>query len=181
MLVSCGDCTEFPFITQQIFRTDSRARNPHISGMADTTRKALKKLRERAGYTVRELAKAIGMGASSYAYYEQDYKKEVLPLPFVKKLLPALTSRGVPEEDVVALAGVTEIRDAAIPESAVLTLETAYRAISEIAQETDLTLSSVELDQLAAELYRELVFEAGIVPEDRAARLVLQFRPKGRA
>ena len=75
----------------------------------------LKRLRAQAGYSVRQLAAALretgskyGQSPSSYAYYENDYKKPYLPADLVDALAPLLLDRGTPpigERQVLALAG----------------------------------------------------------------------------
>jgi transcriptional regulator with XRE-family HTH domain len=75
----------------------------------------LKRFREQAGYSVRQLAAALrdtgskyGQSPSSYAYYENDYKKPYLPLELVDALVPLLRDRGTPpigERQILALAG----------------------------------------------------------------------------
>ncbi|MFT9253831.1 MAG: helix-turn-helix transcriptional regulator, partial [Acetobacter okinawensis] len=72
----------------------------------------LKALRERAGYTIREFARELGYGDkfSSYRMYETTYKKDVLPLPMVKTMVPLLNGRGEPPitaNEVWNLAGVS--------------------------------------------------------------------------
>ncbi|MFT8863585.1 MAG: helix-turn-helix transcriptional regulator, partial [Acetobacter fabarum] len=72
----------------------------------------LKTLRERAGYTIREFARDLGYGEkfSSYRMYETSYKKDVLPLPMVKSMVPLLNGRGDPPitaNEVWNLAGVS--------------------------------------------------------------------------
>lgn len=72
----------------------------------------LKALRERAGYTIREFARELGYGEkfSSYRMYETSYKKDVLPLPMVKAMVPLLGGRGEPPitaNEVWNLAGVS--------------------------------------------------------------------------
>ncbi|MDH3703593.1 MAG: hypothetical protein OEU46_20025 [Alphaproteobacteria bacterium] len=76
----------------------------------------LKRLRERAQMSVRQLAVALksagskyGRSASSYAYYENEYKKPYLPADLVDALGPLLAGRGDPpisDQQVAALAGV---------------------------------------------------------------------------
>ena len=76
----------------------------------------LKLLRERAQMSVRQLAMALkaagskyGRSASSYAYYENEYKKPYLPADLVEALGPLLAGRGDPpisEPQVAALSGV---------------------------------------------------------------------------
>jgi transcriptional regulator with XRE-family HTH domain len=75
----------------------------------------LKRLREQAGYSVRQIAAALrdigskyGQSPSSYAYYENDYKKTYLPVDLVDALTSILRDRGTPpigERQVLALAG----------------------------------------------------------------------------
>lgn len=75
----------------------------------------LKRLRECAGYSVRGLAAALkeagsnyGRSPSSYAYYENDYRKPYLPVDLVDALAPLLCGKGAPpirDRDVLALAG----------------------------------------------------------------------------
>ena len=57
---------------------------------------ALKALRERAGLSVREVARAIGLGESysTYATYERAFKKPFLPMDLAQKLSKALAGRG---------------------------------------------------------------------------------------
>lgn len=72
----------------------------------------LKALRERAGYTIRDFARALGYGDkfSSYRTYETSYKKEELPLAMVKLMVPLLSGRGEPPittAEIWNLAGLT--------------------------------------------------------------------------
>ncbi|WP_336764292.1 S24 family peptidase [Asaia sp. VD9] len=71
----------------------------------------LKALRNRAGWTVRAFADAMGYGEkqSSYRTYEDTYKKPFLPIDFVEKAVPLLVDRGEPPielREVWELAGV---------------------------------------------------------------------------
>ena len=80
----------------------------------------LKRLREHAGYSIRQLAAALrdtgsdyGQSPSSYAYYENGYKKPYLPVDLVDALAPLLLDRGSPpigEGQLLALAGPTRNR-----------------------------------------------------------------------
>ena len=75
----------------------------------------LKRLRECAGFSVRGLATALkdaessyGRSPSSYAYYENEYRKPYLPMDLVDALAPLLCGKGAPpikDRDVLALAG----------------------------------------------------------------------------
>lgn len=55
---------------------------------AGTAARKLKALREEAGLSVGEVAKAIGKRKSSYQYYEDEFKKERLPPELVGDLIP---------------------------------------------------------------------------------------------
>lgn len=65
----------------------------------------LKRLREEAGLTVEKLADEIGWVKSTYAYYEDDFKGEHLPMKLVKPLLEVLHSHGIAAQRVWALSG----------------------------------------------------------------------------
>ena len=68
----------------------------------------LKELRERANFSVRGLAAAIGMNASTYATYEHNYKKDYLPPDLINRLILVLRQRGEPRiliEELLELAG----------------------------------------------------------------------------
>lgn len=70
--------------------------------------RSLKALRKRAGLSVRQLAHEIGMGPSSYSYYEDGFKGEYLPWDVVSKLvkiLPGAGNHSVTETEVQLLAG----------------------------------------------------------------------------
>ena len=80
--------------------------------MAETSAAArnLKRLRERSGLSVREVASAIERPASTYASYEDKYRKSYLPLELAKQLEAVLVGLGEPpitSNDILALAGVT--------------------------------------------------------------------------
>jgi transcriptional regulator with XRE-family HTH domain len=68
----------------------------------------LKLLRQRAGFSIREVAQALGMEhGSSYQHYEDRFKKPLLPLDLVMKLVPIFEAGGVEPGDLYALAGVS--------------------------------------------------------------------------
>ena len=69
--------------------------------------RSLKSLREEAGLTMRQLADAIPMSATSYQHYEDRYKKPLLPLPFALQVAVALARHGIDPARVTALAGTT--------------------------------------------------------------------------
>ena len=67
----------------------------------------LKLLRRRAGLSIREVAQALGMEhGSSYQHYEDRFKKPLLPLDLVMKLVPIFEAGGVEPGELYALAGV---------------------------------------------------------------------------
>lgn len=67
---------------------------------------ALKRLRNQAGLSVRAVAAAIGCPPSTYASYEDKYKKARLPLDLVERLVPVFASKGVPPAALFELAGL---------------------------------------------------------------------------
>lgn len=71
----------------------------------------LKALRARAvpKLSVRGMADALGMPASTYAAYEDPakYKKPILPLPLAKQIADILVERGIERAEVMQLAGLT--------------------------------------------------------------------------
>jgi len=70
--------------------------------------RSLKALRNRASLSVRQLAQELGMGPSSYSYYEDGFKGEYLPWDVVSKLvkvLPGLGNPPVTDTEVQQLAG----------------------------------------------------------------------------
>ena len=94
------------------FALHCAARSYKLGAMAETSAAArdLKRLRERSGLSVREVASAIDRPASTYASYEDKYRKPYLPLELAKQLETVLVGQGEPpitSNDVLALAGVT--------------------------------------------------------------------------
>ncbi|HLJ21411.1 MAG TPA: S24 family peptidase [Stellaceae bacterium] len=67
----------------------------------------LKQVRTRAGLSIRQVAEALGMEhGSSYQHYEDRFKKPLLPLDLILRLVPIFGPRGVEAADLFALAGV---------------------------------------------------------------------------
>ncbi|HLJ63015.1 MAG TPA: LexA family transcriptional regulator [Stellaceae bacterium] len=67
----------------------------------------LKRLRQRAQLSIRDVAASLGMEhGSSYQHYEDRYKKALLPLELVVKLAPIFAKGGVDTAELFALAGV---------------------------------------------------------------------------
>src|SRR5690349_13033260 len=90
------------FVVQQ--RTDWRAM------LVSAVSRQLKQLRQKAGLSIREVAQALGMEhGSSYQHYEDRYKKPLLPLDLVRRLVPIFAQGGVAGGDLFELAGVSAI------------------------------------------------------------------------
>jgi phage repressor protein C with HTH and peptisase S24 domain len=67
----------------------------------------LKLLRQRAGLSIREVAQALGMEhGSSYQHYEDRFKKPLMPLELVLKLVPVFEPRGIEPAELYAWAGI---------------------------------------------------------------------------
>src|SRR5579875_2501953 len=97
---------------QRIFRMDCHCGKPAQIAMAKASPVALKlkRLRERTGLSVREMAAKLDYeSASSYAYYENEFKKSFLPLDLVQKLAPIAESYGIERSEVMALAGINGV------------------------------------------------------------------------
>jgi phage repressor protein C with HTH and peptisase S24 domain len=76
--------------------------------------KELKRLREsaRPEVTIREMASELRMPShTSYAYYEDGYKKPLLPQDIARKAASFLSKRGVDENEVLALGGLVPTAD----------------------------------------------------------------------
>ncbi len=102
------------FVLQCVFKSYKMATMAETSAAA----RDLKRLRERSGLSVREVASAIERPASTYASYEDKYRKPYLPLELAKQLETVLVGRGEPaitSNDVLALAGVTRALFASEP------------------------------------------------------------------
>jgi len=67
----------------------------------------LKQIRARAGLSIRQVAEALGMEhGSSYQHYEDRFKKPLLPLDLVLRLVPIFGPQGVDAAELLALAGI---------------------------------------------------------------------------
>src|SRR5581483_424230 len=76
---------------------------PEVSAVS----RRLKQVRQRAGISIRQVAEALGMEhGSSYQHYEDRFKKPLLPLELVLKLVPIFEPRGIDPAELFALAGV---------------------------------------------------------------------------
>ena len=151
--------------------------------------KELKLLRKQAGFSVRGLASAlaeagakIGRSASSYAYYENEYKKPYLPVDLVDLLVPILAGRGMPpitERQVLRLGGPArngvwhtklefseeisaskQSSRAASSIDADLLAEVIEQVVQQAA-ELKMDLSTSQHANLIAEVYRRVVADSG--------------------
>jgi|SRR5579863_975974 len=68
----------------------------------------LKELRRQARLSVRELADELGMPHSTYASYEDKFKRPFLPMEIGRKLSVVLAKHGVEKGDVLALTGAPD-------------------------------------------------------------------------
>jgi AcrR family transcriptional regulator len=78
-------------------------------GMRDVSAvsRRLKQIRSRAGLSIRQVAEALGMEhGSSYQHYEDRFKKPLLPLDLILRLVPIFGPKGVEAAELFALAGV---------------------------------------------------------------------------
>jgi len=139
----------------------------------------LKRLRERAAYSVRQLAAALakagspyGGSPSTFAYYESQYRRPYLPGDLVESLAPLLKGRGDPpitERQVLALGGpqfnslwvasgiVGENRsDAPHAEIDDILLTRILERIAGLAAAHAIALTDGQRARLAARLYRRI-------------------------
>lgn len=140
----------------------------------------LKHLRERAGYSVRQLAAALmeagspyGRSASTFAYYESQFRRPYLPGDLVESLVPLLEGRGEPpisERQVLALGGPQFnslwVASGVIGEKAAdktagdiddTLLARILERIAGLATDGEIVLSDQQRARLAARLYRLVV------------------------
>lgn len=79
------------------------------AGSMEPVRAKLKAMREaaRPKLSVREMAEQLGFGRDNhnrYAYYENVFAKDVLPIDLTRKIADILETRGIDREDVMRLA-----------------------------------------------------------------------------
>src|SRR5258708_36497275 len=80
----------------------------HTVGMRDVSAVArrLKQIRTRAGLSIRQVAEALDMEhGSSYQHYEDRFKKPLLPLELILRLVPIFGPRGVDAAGLFPPAG----------------------------------------------------------------------------
>ena len=95
--------------SQRIMRVAMYCRGVHTPVMRDVSAVArrLKQIRARAGLSIRQVAEALGMEhGSSYQHYEDRFKKPLLPLDLILRLVPIFAPRGIDSAELFALAGV---------------------------------------------------------------------------
>lgn len=101
-------------------RYRGRAADSEDNDMASTTPKsfrlALKRLRNRAGVTAKDAAKAIGKGESGYMRYEdtKDFDARPIPAPIILGLMPLFVGRGDPpikQDELLAISEIANIHD----------------------------------------------------------------------
>lgn len=86
--------------------SDFSEQNLLMAKQASRVAAELKKLRVEAGLTVDKLASELDMVKSTYAYYEDDFKGDQLPIKIVTPLLQVLPRYGIPKKKIWALSGL---------------------------------------------------------------------------
>lgn len=72
----------------------------------------LKALRKEAGLSIREMASALDMSATTYQHYEDRYKKRYLPYEMVKPISSILKRKGISREALDTLTpNLTNVAD----------------------------------------------------------------------
>src|SRR5579859_2918160 len=107
--LSVSDHTLSTFGSQRKMQLASYCIRVHTGAMRDVSAVArrLKQIRTRSGLSIRQVAEALGMEhGSSYQHYEDRFKKPLLPLDLILRLVPIITPRGIDSADLFALAGV---------------------------------------------------------------------------
>jgi len=95
--------------SERIMRLATYCGRVQTAAMRDVSAVArrLKQIRMRAGLSIRQVAEALGMEyGSSYQHYEDRFKKALLPLDLIMRLVPIFGPRGIDPADLFALAGV---------------------------------------------------------------------------
>jgi len=68
----------------------------------------LKMLRERTGLSMRAVSEALGWTLTRYQHYEDRYRRNYLPLELARRLADLFSQRGVPQAELLALAGIED-------------------------------------------------------------------------
>lgn len=67
---------------------------------ASEAARALKRLRRKAGISVREMAKQLNWTATRYQHYEDRFRKDNLPIELLQAVTPILQARGVTSDEL---------------------------------------------------------------------------------
>lgn len=88
----------------------SRATFSYSGAGVESINAKLKKLREDAGMSQPDVARALNVANTTYASKEdpKKFKGPLLPMVFAQKLAAAYASRGIDPARVLALAGISE-------------------------------------------------------------------------
>jgi phage repressor protein C with HTH and peptisase S24 domain len=100
---------------QRLFRMavyEFSVHNSRMTPLPGPAAKALKAMRARTPLTVRDVAEELGRPHSTYASYEDKFKKKFLPADLTRELVPVFGKHGIPEAEVLALAGMGPTRSA---------------------------------------------------------------------
>lgn len=157
----------------------------------------LRQMREEAGYSRDELARAIGFRTgSALQRYEnpEEYRRPWLRVDLVARLLPPLTARGIAKARVWALAGVPD-PDAPqpdpppggdlIPADLVAVAVAALHKISDRQIGDRITLSPAEAGELVVSFCRLYADEVAVgslpaIPDTEQAVALLRLFQRGR-
>ncbi|AFN56479.1 hypothetical protein FBY51_0242 [Zymomonas mobilis] len=134
----------------------------------------LKLLRKAAKppITIRALAEAIDMPASSYAFYEDmnRFKKKYLPLELTRKIATVLMNHQINPEDILALSGLTSYE-----------LKTEISAIRQIMPPIQFVKMNMALpnETLLAEMFEDLLADLDLnAPKKEIAHNLAQHLPE---
>ena len=108
-LINGMDAPRSAYESQRMVRLATYCSSVHTAAMPDVSAVArrLKQIRTRAGLSIRQVAQALGMEhGSSYQHYEDRFKKPLLPLDLILRLVPIFGPRGVDAAELFSLAGV---------------------------------------------------------------------------
>ena len=152
-----------------------RAEFPYGAVVMTAVGPSLRKLREATipRLSIRQVAEKLGIGSSSYAFYENpnSYKKPNLPLDFARRVAVLFAEFGIEPAEVLKLAGLSS--EEAQPEA---------RAVEAARPAMQFVAMSVALPSEAtlSEMFHSLL---AYVPEgatrDEAARILAQLLPSG--
>jgi DNA-binding transcriptional regulator YiaG len=84
-------------------RKGARRYNPSAAA------KNLRRLRDLTGLSIADMARELGMPASSYQHYEARYEKPRLPRELALRVAKVLIQHGVSEADLATLGVVQEV------------------------------------------------------------------------